>query len=152
MSRYHHLSIEEREGIMCLRRGHAGVGEIARRLHHSKSTVSRELRRNSCRSGAPGEFYRASTAQRRYGERRAACRRRRKLDDPGLRSLVQRHIIEDRWSPAQIAGRIRLETGRAAASTATIYRAIGDRRLDTPALAGTARGMASRLRLICFNI
>lgn len=146
MGRYHHLSIEEREDIMCLRREHLGVGEIARRIHRDKSTVSRELARNSCRGGAQGGFYRASTAQRRYEGRRRACRRRRKLDDPGLRSLVQRHIVEDRWSPEQIAGRIALETGRPAVSASTIYRAVAGRRLDTPALAGTARGIASRLR------
>ena len=38
--------------------------------------MSRELKRNSCE-----RFHRASTAQRRYAERRKACRRRRVLDD-----------------------------------------------------------------------
>lgn len=146
MGRYHHLSIEEREEIMCLRREHESIGEIARRIGRDKSTVSRELARNSCGRGAANEYYRASTAQRRYGERRLACRRRRLLDDPALRSLVQRRIIEDRWSPEQIAGRIRLETGRAAVSASTIYRAINGRRLDTPELARTSRGIAGRLR------
>lgn len=146
MGRYRHLSIEEREEIMCLRREGEGVGQIAREIGRNKSTVSRELARNSRRRGAPGEFYRASTAQRRYEARRLRCRRGRLLDDPELRSLVQRKILEDRWSPEQASGRLALERGRGVVSTSTIYRAINDRRLDTPELARTARGMRGRLR------
>lgn len=55
MGRYRHLSIEEREDTMCLRREGAGVGDIARAIGLDKSTVSRELRRNACRAshGSP---------------------------------------------------------------------------------------------------
>lgn len=146
MGRYGHLSIEEREEIMCLRREHRGVREIARKIGRDKSTVSRELARNSCRRGSRGEFYRASTAQRRYEERRSRCRRPRLLDDPALRALVQRKIVEDRWSPEQVAGRIALETGGRAVSAATIYRAINGRALDTPGMRATGRGMRGHLR------
>ncbi|HIT52140.1 MAG TPA: helix-turn-helix domain-containing protein, partial [Candidatus Aveggerthella excrementigallinarum] len=47
MGRYTHLTIEEREDIMCLRREGAGVGRIAREIGRDKSTVSRELRRDA---------------------------------------------------------------------------------------------------------
>ena len=67
MGRYSHLTIEEREDVMCLRRQGKGVSEIARSIGRDKSTVSRELARNSC-----ARFYRASTAQRRY-EARMFC-------------------------------------------------------------------------------
>lgn len=137
MGRYTHLTIEEREDIMCLRREGAGVGRIAREIGRDKSTVSRELRRNACRAGSDRPFYRASTAQRRYEERRLGCRRPRLLDDPSLRSLVQRKILEDRWSPEQVAGRIGLEAGGRAVSAATIYRAVNARELDTPGMRGT---------------
>ena len=52
-----------------MRRDGRGVFEIARAIGRSKSTVSRELKRNSCE-----RFYRASTAQRATpsGGRRAA--------------------------------------------------------------------------------
>ena len=146
MGRYRHLSIEEREEIMCLRREGEGVGQIAREIGRDKSTVSRELGRNSCRAGSDRPYYRASAAQRRYEARRLRCRRPRLLDDPGLGSLVQREILEDRWSPEQISGRLRLERGRGVVSASTIYRAVNDRRLDTPELARTARGMRGRLR------
>ena len=146
MGRYRHLSIEEREEIMCLRREGAGVGDIARAIRRDKSTVSRELRRNAYRDAGLRPRYRASTAQRRYEARRARCRRPRLLDDPGLRSLVQRKILEDHWSPEQVAGRVALEEGGRRVSASTIYRAINDRRLDTPRMRGTRRGMRGRLR------
>ena len=143
---YEHITVEEREDIMVARREGKSVREIAREIGRDKSTVSRELARNSCRRGRPGEFYRASTAQRRYEGRRARCRRRRRLDDPALRLLVQSRILEDQWSPEQVAGRISLERGREAVSGSTIRRAIARRELDTPELRRTARGLAGRLR------
>lgn len=52
-----HLTLHEREGIMLMRRDGRGVCEISRAIGRSKSTVSRELKRNSCE-----RFHRASTA------------------------------------------------------------------------------------------
>ena len=141
MGRYRHLSIEEREEIMCMRRGNRSVCEIARALGRAPSTISRELARNSCE-----RFYRASTAQGRYEVRRLACRRPHLLEDPSLRELVQGKILEEQWSPDQIAGRLGAELGTRSVSRATIYREISARRLDTPELSGTARGIAGKLR------
>ena len=146
MGQYRHLSPSEREDIMLMRHGGASVGEIARAIGRSKSTVSRELARNSCRRGGAGEFYRASTAQRRYEDRRRRCVRRRRLDDPALAGLVMAKICEGRWSPEQVAGRVALERPDLPVSRSTIYRAIGRRELDPPELAGTARGIKARLR------
>ena len=53
MGRYGHLSIEEREDIMCLRREGAGVGDTACAIGRDKPTASREPRRNACRAGTP---------------------------------------------------------------------------------------------------
>lgn len=92
MGRYKHLTIGEREDIMCMRREGRRVGEIAREIGRDKSTVSRELRRNSCE-----RFYRASTAQRRYEARRERCRRPRLLDDPERLELVRSRVLEGRW-------------------------------------------------------
>ena len=141
MGRYKHLSIEEREEIMCLRGQGEGVRAIARAIGRSPSTVSRELARNSC--AGP---YRASAAQRRAEGRRAACVRRRILDDPELRAAVQWAILTQQWSPEEVSGRLRAEAGRHVVSTSTIYRAIRARELDTPELERTAKGVAGRLR------
>ena len=119
MGRYKHLTIGEREDIMCMRREGRRVGEIAREIGRDKSTVSRELRRNSCE-----RFYRASTAQRRYEARRERCRRPRLLDDPERLELVRSRVLEGRWSPEQLEGRILLERPDLAVSDTTIYREV----------------------------
>lgn len=135
MGRYHHLGVEEREDIMCLRAEGRGVREIARRLGRPASTVSRELARNGCAASARRpRAYRASAAQRRYSRRRGLCRRRRRLADPALRELVTSLIVGRRWSPEQVAGRLALERGRAVVSAPTIRRAIRRGDLDAPEL------------------
>lgn len=99
---------------MLMRRDGRGVFEIARAIGRSKSTVSRELKCNSCE-----RFYRASTAQRRYAERRKACRRRRMLDDERVFNLVRDKFLEEQWSPEQIEGRLALELGGSPVPSAT---------------------------------
>ena len=120
-----HLTLHEREDIMLMRRDGRGVSEIARAIRRSKSTVSRELKRNSCE-----RFYRASTAQRRYAERRKACRRRRVLDDERVFSLVRDKFLEEQWSPERIEGRLALELGASPVSDTTTYRGIHAGRFD----------------------
>ena len=119
MGHHVHLTPREREDIMLLRREGKGVSEIARRIKRDKSTVSRELKRNSCE-----RFYRASTAQKRYEERRLACRRRRVLDDERVFNLVRDKFLGEQWSPEQIEGRLALELGASPVSDTTIYRGI----------------------------
>lgn len=145
MGRYSHLSTADREDIMCMLAEGKGVCAIARAIGRDKSTVSREISRNSLPAGGRLR-YRASAAGALYEERRGRCRRPRLLDDPGLRSLVQDKILERHWSPEQIAGRLALEGAGPSVSASTIYRAIDDRLLDTPGLRRTGRGMAGRLR------
>lgn len=103
MSQYHHLSLAEREDIMIMRRERMGVREIARAIGRDKSTVSRELARNSSPTGA-APYYRASTAQRKSERRRARCRRPRLTDDPKRRALVVSKVRDDRRSPEQAGG------------------------------------------------
>lgn len=145
MGQFKHLTLEEREEIMLMRRDGKSLGEIALRTGRDKSTISRELDRNSFNRGS-GRLYRASTAQRRYEERRRACVRGRLLDDPERAALVARMIAEKRWSPEQVSGRLALERPGLSVSASTIYRAINDHKLDPPELRGTARGIKARLR------
>ena len=133
------LSFTEREEIAILHVQHVGVGEIARRLGRSPSTISRELRRNaSTRSSELA--YRASTAQW-HAERRASRPKVSKLAaNDRLREYVQDRLSgtiarpdgeavpgpdvafigrrhgrrADRrwakaWSPEQISNRIRID-------------------------------------------
>lgn len=136
MHHHNHLTLEEREDIMCLRRTDTSISQIARMIRRSKSTVSRELARNSCT-----ECYRASDAQRKYAARRRACRRVALLEDAALFELVRSKFIDEQWSPRQIEGRLVLE-GRHGISDTTIYRAI-----DSGVFDGCIGGRKARRRL-----
>lgn len=101
MSRtYHHLSPEDR--AMIERQNGSSLRSIARRLGRSPSTVSREVQR-----AGPGA-YDATRAGQGYCERRGASRRPRLLI-PGtaLYQHVHDRLVFLRWSPQQIAARLR---------------------------------------------
>ena len=73
--------------------------EIARRLNKHRSTIYRELARNT---GPVG--YIPEEAQQRTDTRRWVNHRVRKMDDPQVRQYVCQRL-EWYWSPDQIAGR-----------------------------------------------
>lgn len=116
MSRYSHLTIEERESLMLFHEAGKSIRQIAKELCRAPSTVSRELRRN------PG-IYRATAAQRRYVEKRRKCVRHAMLEDKELNKQVRFFLGHFWWSPEQICNRLR-EEGTAQISTSTIYRAL----------------------------
>jgi IS30 family transposase len=98
------LSLEDRETIALLRAAGAGVRAIARELRRDPGVISRELDRNSARSGT----YRPLGAQR-AAEVRARRPKRAKLAVPGpLRDFVIAQLAED-WSPRQIANVLAVE-------------------------------------------
>ena len=132
MRHYKHLSADERDRIAELHARHEKVSSIARDIGRDKSTVSRELARN----GRHGRYC-ALKAQERADERRKACRPKRRLDDPALAREVRSRIVDDHWSPEQIDGRLRLERGRCVVSSATIYRAVNEGRMDAPGARGS---------------
>ena len=77
----------------------------------------RELRRYE-------DGYDAIRAQADYEQKRKACRRKCKLDDPELYALVKEKFLEQQWLPEQIQYRLRHENSQHSISSATIYRAI----------------------------
>ena len=70
MSHYKHITPEEREKILVLRSQNHSITYIASCIGRDKSTVSRELSRNTI----DGE-YSAVAAQAAYLKRRTKCRR-----------------------------------------------------------------------------
>lgn len=99
------------------------VAECGRRLGRNKSTVSRELRRNSTEVG-----YLPDYAWNRYKERRRHCHPAPKLSDPMLRRTVLLSL-EKGWSPELIAGRLRRKYGTTMVNHETIYKFIYDSEL-----------------------
>ncbi len=73
--------------------------EIAEVIGVSKSTVSRELRRNKNKRGA----YTAQKAHELACERKERFRRVRKFSEK-RKKLVEKYLREEQWSPEQIKG------------------------------------------------
>lgn len=103
MSRtYQHLSPEERAVIMIERQNGSSLRAIGLRLGRSAATVSRELRR--CDQAA----YNASQAALSYRRRRSRCRPMKRLvAGSRLYQYVHDHLVYRRWSPQQIAAKLR---------------------------------------------
>lgn len=111
-----HLTLPERKILQQLISRNVPRAEIARIMNRDRSTIYREINRNAGRRG-----YSAQQAQRLYCRRRLSSRRPCKLDDPELRHAV-RHQLSLRWSPDQIAGRLRCNRrSRWRVSGQTIY-------------------------------
>lgn len=143
MSHYKHLTRFEREKLLYFLALGDSVTKIAKALGRSKSTISRELRRNSGKDG-----YLPVNAEAKYRKRRKKCRRKKLLEDAGLYALVQDKFLNHHWSPEQIAGRLRLENSAYRISCNTIYRAIYSGMFDTPAQRRSTgnRGAKRKLR------
>lgn len=98
-----HLTLVERQFLRRLLTKRLPKAEIAVLMNKHRSTIYRELRRNSSAFG-----YRPKQAQRLCQRRRESCGRRPKLQDAELRFYVSEQLRRA-WSPDQISGRLRLD-------------------------------------------
>lgn len=113
---YSQLTQEQRYQIYELKQQSFSPSRIARQIGVHRTTVLRELRRNSGERG-----YRPGQAHDKALERRARPRRPSRLT-PWLRGEIQASLRKD-WSPEQIAGRRRLQ-GQTTVGKTRIYRMI----------------------------
>ena len=100
---YRHLAYEERCQIDALKKSGLSQGAIAQQLGRDRSTIYREIRRNT-----GGRGYRHKQAQR------IAETRRRAASSVFWRLTPERWVeaqekLREGWSPEQISGRFRLE-------------------------------------------
>ena len=79
---YNHLSIDERACITKFKEMKLSIREMSKLLNRSPSTISRELKRNSYRTGINYYVLRyvPTDAHKKYKERRKSCRRHLKID------------------------------------------------------------------------
>ncbi|MCH8149056.1 MAG: IS30 family transposase [Planctomycetes bacterium] len=96
------LTMDEREVISRMLYANELPAAIARRLGRHRSSVGREIERNSDGGGG----YSAVEAQRRAEARRRNRPLTRKLDRPEMNEEVRRSLARY-WSPDQIAGRLK---------------------------------------------
>ena len=126
MTRYRQLTSGERHELSALRKQGFRPAAIARALGRHRSTICRELRRNTRKDGG----YRPATADQRTRGRRSKSRRNRRFSAADW-ALVERWILED-FSPEQISGWLR-RFRLLSISHETIYRYVW----DDKALGGT---------------
>lgn len=104
-SNYKRLTIQERENISRGLAQKKTIRAVAMEINRSTSTISREIKRNSGKSG-----YRAFSASQR-AKTAAASRRGGKSKIAQLESL-RRYVLEklrEEWSPEEISTRIKIE-------------------------------------------
>lgn len=113
---YRQITSEERYRISALRSEGFCPAAMGRRLGRHRSTISRELHRNS----SPWDgSYRPSKAQEQANGRRSRSRRNRRFDARDW-ELVETLLRQD-WSPEQVAGSLQ-KSGDLSISHETIYR------------------------------
>ena len=102
---YIHLTIEERACISKFKEMKLSLREIAKILNRNVSTISRELKRNSYKTGINYSVtrYVPTDAQRKYKERRIKCHRPIKINSTTLEYIKKK--IKLHWSPDQIINR-----------------------------------------------
>lgn len=104
MIKYHRLTFSEREEISRYLASNLSIRAISSKLKRSPATISREIRR-SCMHR---KFYRAVAGQKYTLKRRHKTSINRKMDtNIELRNFVTHHLVKKRWSPQQVANRLK---------------------------------------------
>jgi IS30 family transposase len=117
---YVHLSLAERDSITTMLAEEKSLGEIAKALGRGKSTVSREIKRNS---SPEYRLYLSHRAQGRAELRKKQANTHKRLKDERIEVYV-RSMLEGGWSPELIAGRIGLDQPGLSISHEAIYQYI----------------------------
>lgn len=133
MKKYCQLRLEERKELYLLKKEDYTLSQISEKLSRSKSTLLRELKRNTAdqRIGyLPDEAQGlASTRKVRHGPKINRFSE--------LKIIIIKHLTEDKWSPEMIAGRMKLEGLSHSVSCETIYEFVHSKEgvfLGLPAL------------------
>ena len=113
---YHHVTRDIRCQIYTLKSMGQSLGQIASIVGRDKSTISREIARNTGKRG-----YRFKQADEKAKTRRSEASRAPKKLTEEMQDAIREKLLED-WSPDQISGRLKLE-GKAI-SHETIYQFI----------------------------
>ena len=118
MSTYRRVTAEDRFKLKTYLDAGLTQSEAAVKLGFDKSTISRELRRNT-----GGRDYRHKQAQRLSQERQAWRAAPRKMDRQMVKTVNR--LLARKWSPQQISERLRHE-GRDSVCYETIYQHVYD--------------------------
>jgi IS30 family transposase len=102
MKKYNQLNLGQRYQIECL----LGLGynqtEIANMLGRNKSTISREISRNTAKRGVGAGEYRADLSQKKSELREKSKPKSKRLTDKML-SYIREQLKSEKWSPEIIS-------------------------------------------------
>ncbi|MCF6200457.1 MAG: IS30 family transposase [Hyphomicrobiaceae bacterium] len=96
---YHHLTCDQRCQIYALLKSGLSHASIARQLNIHRSTLTREIHRNSGKSG-----YRYKQAHEKATTRRHKASAVARKMTPPLLWIIERKLTHEQWSPDQISG------------------------------------------------
>jgi transposase, IS30 family len=96
-----HLTCEQRSQIYALLQSGHSQAHIARKIGVDRSTISRELVRNT---GVRG--YRFKQAHEKATQRRKEASDKPRKMTPDLVELIEEKLTQEQWSPDQISGRL----------------------------------------------
>jgi len=113
---YNQLTLTERYQIEALKELDYSARKIAEQLKRSNKTISREIKRCS-----PGDYCAEAAHQDTITRRQTAPKAHKKNSDV---TVQVKAWLNNKFSPEQIAGRMRLESYTGTISYQTIYRMV----------------------------
>lgn len=120
MKKYKHLTCEQRYQIECLLQTGQSQTKIASILGVHKSTISRELKRNTPLRGRTSRTYIGSRAEYKTRKRHKTKPKKIRLTE-SLKERISELLRVNKWSPELISKRLPLE-GEASVSHECIYQ------------------------------
>lgn len=98
------LTYYERQIIEVRLRCKQSIREIAEHLHRDHTVIAREIKRNK---PPRQKYYIALVAQELADRRKRKTNKRKLLNNEELRTYVLKKLVNEGWSPEQIAGRLK---------------------------------------------
>lgn len=120
MQSYTHITLEERESLVLLRMQGLCNSQIAQSLGRSRSTISREIRRNQNKDSS----YTPWGATCRYLHRRKACVRKLRLESDHELAQFAAERLTKYWPPEAIVAKWKQAHKGAKLSAMTLYQGL----------------------------
>jgi len=120
LKKYSRVSYEVRCQISALLQVKLSIPEIALRLGFNKSTIYREIKRNSIKASGSFSFSYNSLRAHKLAKNRYSRCKRKSIITANVEKIIQ-SALKEGWSPEQVSGRIKKEK-LANISHETVYR------------------------------
>jgi IS30 family transposase len=118
---YNHLNLDERVKIYTLKREGVTLRNIAKQINRDTGTISRELKRNKSRCDM--EYF-PTKAEENSIKKSVRQRTKAPLKNHEIYLYVKEKLREEKWSPEEISGRIKIDKPRLSICPETIYQYI----------------------------